>query len=153
MIRRTAQQIADWYLAWADALDAELDNLKLQKLLYYTQGHALREFGEPIFVDELQAWAHGPVVPSVYRRFKHAGSSSIEVDSTLPSTFSWDDYRDVESFLQRVWNSYAKYASWTLREMTHREPPWLEHFSENERDAVIPVEALRAHFTHDRAKQ
>ena len=36
-----ALTIAKWFIAWAEAEDEELSNLKLQKLLYYAQGHYL----------------------------------------------------------------------------------------------------------------
>lgn len=146
MTLRSAQQIADWYLAWSSDQDAELDNLKLQKLLYYTQGHALGERGSRVFSDEIQAWVHGPVVPAVYRRFKSYGGNPIDAEAELPETFDWDDYRDIEDFLQQVWNTYAKYASWTLRNMTHSEAPWSQHFNADERSATIPVSTLQAHF-------
>ncbi|MER3386496.1 MAG: DUF4065 domain-containing protein [Microcella pacifica] len=148
MSARTANEVANWFLAWAESEDAELDNLKLQKLLYYAQGHAFAALGQELFNDEIQAWAHGPVVPSIYRRFKSCGASPIPAEQSVPSDFDWDDYRDVESFLQRVWNTYGKYASWTLRNMTHRESPWLEHFNADERSAVIPKSALRTYFAN-----
>ena len=36
-----ALTIAKWFVAWAEANEAELSNLKLQKLLYYAQGYHL----------------------------------------------------------------------------------------------------------------
>lgn len=146
MVKRTANQIADWLLAWSSEAEAELDNLKLQKLLYYAQGHALGGGREPIFTDEIQAWAHGPVVPAVYRRFRDYGGNPIDVDQALPDTFDWDEYRDIEAHLQLVWNTYAKYASWTLRNMTHGENPWMAHFDADERSSVIPIDALQDFF-------
>lgn len=42
MTTHTARQVADWFLAWGDHSDAPPSSLKLQKLLYYAQGHHLR---------------------------------------------------------------------------------------------------------------
>ena len=39
---------------------------KLHKLLYYAQAWHLTWEGEPLFHDEIQAWAGGPVVPALY---------------------------------------------------------------------------------------
>ncbi|MFD2419431.1 Panacea domain-containing protein [Amycolatopsis pigmentata] len=65
-----ASTVAKWFVAWAEADDeATLSNLKLQKLLYYAQGHYLALTGRPLFDDEIQAWSHGPVVPAVYRQW------------------------------------------------------------------------------------
>ena len=75
--RYSAELIARWFAAWAEAEDAEVSNLKLQKLLYYAQGHQLAERGTPLFDDEIQAWSHGPVVKDVYHRFKGFGSGNV----------------------------------------------------------------------------
>lgn len=50
-----ARDIARWFIAWAENLDAELSNLKLQKLLYCAQGHRPGATGEPLFDDGIQA--------------------------------------------------------------------------------------------------
>ena len=83
-----AELIGRWFAAWAEAEDAEVSNLELQKLLYYAQGHHLAERGTPLFDDEIQAWSHGPVVKDVYHRLKHFGSGNV----VLPDAddFTWD---------------------------------------------------------------
>lgn len=45
-------------------------------------------------------------------------------DAGGPDSFDWDDYRDVEEDLIRVWNTYGQFEAWSLRNRTHREPPW-----------------------------
>lgn len=142
----TAMTIAKWFIAWAeDAEDTGLSNLKLQKLLYYAQGHHLASRGEPLFRDQLQAWSHGPVVPTVYHAFKDAGSGPITLADD--DDFEWTDV-DMETaqFLGKVWNTYGGIAAWRLRNMTHDEAPWREHFVDGERGLVIPEESLRMHF-------
>ena len=75
----SAQQVADYFLASADEEEL-VTNMKLQKLLYYAQGFHLAVHGEPLFHDPIVAWSHGPVVPEVYHRFKHNGSSGISME-------------------------------------------------------------------------
>lgn len=142
----TARQIADWILAWAEHNDAPVSNLKMQKLLYYAQGHHLGDYGGPLFSDELQAWAHGPVVPSVYRAFKTSGNEPIDPDETLREDFDWDDYRDVEDHLMKVWNTYGAFEAWSLRERTHREAPWKDAFRDGVRNVVISKDELKTFF-------
>lgn len=149
MATHTARDIANWLLMWAEAQegdDAGLTNLKLQKLLYYAQGHLLGKSGEPLFADPIEAWAHGPVVKNEYHRLKVYGNGAIDVDSAVPDDFNWDDYRDVEAHLIAVWNTYGKYAAWVLREMTHKEAPWLNAFN-GEHNVPITREALQDFFT------
>jgi uncharacterized phage-associated protein len=87
--RYSAELVARWFAAWAEAEDAEVSNLKL---LYYAQGHHLAERGAPLFDDEIQAWSHGPVVQDVYHRLKHCGSDDV----VLPDSddFPWDQVDD-----------------------------------------------------------
>lgn len=141
-----ARDVAQWFVAWADAIEAEVSNLKLQKLLYYAQGHYLADHDQPLFGDDLQAWAHGPVSPVVYRECKQFGRNPIDPDVIVDDDFSWDDFRDVEEFLIGIWNRYGSLAAWALRERTHREAPWKDAFDENVPNAVISKPAIREYF-------
>lgn len=146
MAQHTARQIADWFLAWGEQNEATMSNLKLQKLLYYAQGHYLGKHGTPLFEDEIEAWAHGPVVRSVYHDFKVFGNGAVDVDQSVSDDFDWDQFRDVEDDLMRVWNTYGKYEAWALRNRTHRETPWKSTFEHNAKYLVIPQEAMREFF-------
>jgi uncharacterized phage-associated protein len=141
----SATTIAKWFVDWANTDDAELTNLKLQKLLYYAQGHHLAMFGRPLFSDDIQAWSHGPVVPDVYHTFKGFGSGLISLPDDDP--FEWDDVDPATSqFLAKVWNTYGGVAAWKLRNMTHAEAPWMNHFTQGARSVVIPQEEIQAYF-------
>lgn len=64
----TASQIAKWLLSAIDRDSGDsITPLKLQKLIYYAQAWslALPERAYPLFDEDMQAWAHGPVVESV----------------------------------------------------------------------------------------
>ena len=140
-----AATIAKWFTAWAEAEDAEVSNLKLQKLLYYAQGHHLALYGEPLFDDPIQAWSHGPVVKDVYHALKTFGSGNV----TLPEAddFRWDDVdEETSQFLIKIWNSYGHLAAWRLRNMTHATGPWKRHFTPDERHIVIPQDEIREFF-------
>ncbi len=143
-----ALQIAKWFLAWAEtdeSDEAEITNLKLQKLLYYAQGHYLAKNGTRLFVDELQAWSHGPVVPLVYRYFKQFGSGPLKFAED--EEFSWADIDDhTTQFLIDIWDTYGGIAAWKLRNMTHGERPWADAFDRDQRNVVIATEALKRHF-------
>lgn len=142
----TARQIAEWFLAWGEHNDAPLSNLKLQKLLYYAQGHYLGDHAKPLFEDEIEAWVHGPVVRSIYHFLKSSGRGPIDVDKVVGDDFNWDSFRDVEEDLMRVWNTYGKYEAWALRERTHREDPWKSTFDHEARYRVIPKEIMQKFF-------
>jgi len=138
-----AGTIAKWFVAWARTEDADLSNLKLQKLLYYAQGYHLALMHTVMFSDRIEAWSHGPVVPVVYRTFKNFGAGPIDDDSE----FSWSDIdRDTTDLLIDIWNRYGGFDVWKLRNMTHSEAPWAASFTEDENHIEITPEALEEFF-------
>jgi uncharacterized phage-associated protein len=51
-----ASTIAKWFLAWADLTEeseSDITAKKLQKLLYYAQGHYLATTGRPILQQKI----------------------------------------------------------------------------------------------------
>jgi uncharacterized phage-associated protein len=138
-----AQTIAKWFIEWAQDQGDPVSNMKLQKLLYYAQGQYLARHHEPLFTDPIEAWSHGPVVPSVYHEFKTLGADPIELPDSDP--FQWSDVgRGDADFLSTVWNTYGGYTAGRLRNMTHDEPPWKEAFSRGA--AAIVPENMEQYF-------
>jgi uncharacterized phage-associated protein len=141
----SAMTIAKWFVAWATSEEADLSNLKLQKLLYYAQGWHLAQTGQALFGDRMQAWSHGPVVPDVYHSFKQFKTADVRLEDEDP--FVWSDVdKKTSQFLIRVWNTYGEFGAWRLRNMTHEEAPWKNHFRDGERNIEIPQEDLEAFF-------
>lgn len=69
--KHTANDVAKWFLSRVDRDSGDsITHLKLQKLVYYAQAWNLAHFGEPLFDEELKAWTHGPVAPSVWHEYK-----------------------------------------------------------------------------------
>lgn len=96
--------------------------LKLQKLLYYVQAWSLVFNNEPFFKDALEAWVHGPVVPQVYRSYKHLGAGPIQTAaSTLPNLKAKQ-----KEVLQVVLSSYGNKDGRFLEDLTHSEAPWIK---------------------------
>lgn len=137
----SAADIADFFLSLVSPEDNDISNLKLQKLCYYAQGIGSSVRGQPLYNEEIQAWEHGPVVPSLYHRFKCHGSSPI------PPVELFDESRLDEidrGMLLDIYEYYAQFSAWRLRCMTHEERPWIE--SRNTDDRRISVERLVEHF-------
>lgn len=120
--RYTGLDIANFLVyLMSDSCD-DLSNMKLNKILYYAQGHYLQRFGEPLFSDKIVAWPHGPVVHSVYTAYKSNGDRPITAYNAEKAA-SIDD--DVKSFLLDVAREYGRYTASALRNMTHKpKAPW-----------------------------
>lgn len=142
MAKYTASEIAKWFLYYNkvqyDIADSDpITNLKLQKLLYYAQGCYLAIYDKPLFDDPIEAWQHGPVIPSVYHEYKRYGGQGIEFTG-----YDGKIDQDTESFLIDVYNTWGQYSAWGLRNMTHQEDPW----KNTPEDSVIPQDAIKKYF-------
>lgn len=64
-----------------------ISNMQLQKILYCIQRECLQLYKKEMFVDEIEAWPFGPVVPEVYYRYCGFGANPIRIRSAA-------DYRN-----------------------------------------------------------
>ena len=55
-----------------------MSTMKLQKLCYYSQAWSLVWDDSPLFEEDFQAWANGPVCPELF--FKTQGKYSVNAD-------------------------------------------------------------------------
>jgi len=118
----TASDLADWFAQRTDRDAGDvITHLKIQKLLYYAQAWHLANFNARLFDEEIQAWAHGPVVPSVYKKYRGIGWDAI---SPPKSKINIDD--KTRAYLEKVHEVYGSYSAKTLEIETHKELPWLE---------------------------
>ena len=118
----TASEVAKAFLLLSQPeIGDGITNLKLQKLLYYSQGFHLALNGKPFFSEPIIAWEHGPVVVSIYEKYKNFGSEIIARPKTK-STLSQDEL----DYIRKIWKIFGQFSAWKLRDMTHQESPWKE---------------------------
>lgn len=135
----SAQEVAKYFLYLAEANDdQEMSNLRLQKLLYYAQGIHLALYDKVLFPERIMKWAHGPVVPEVYHRYKKYGYDPIAFIGVDVEEFS-PEAREV---MEEVYTVYGQFSASALRNMTHREPPWLEA----EDNGALTLRSMKDYF-------
>ncbi|MBF2037033.1 MAG: DUF4065 domain-containing protein [Leptolyngbyaceae cyanobacterium T60_A2020_046] len=107
--------------ACEDGMEAEITNMKVQKLLYYAQSLHLALYDEPLFEEEIQAWRYGPVCPPAYHFYSkfEAEQLPIPLPESLP-IFSPAQ----KALLEEVWAYFGGYHAYRLSDMTHLEFPW-----------------------------
>lgn len=97
----------------------QMTTMKLQKLVYYCQAWSLVWDEAPLFPEEIEAWANGPVVRELYD--KHKGSFTI-------STWRYGDPSKLTQKQKNTIKSVLKYygdkSSQWLSDLTHMEDPW-----------------------------
>lgn len=95
--------------------------MKLQKLVYYSQAWALAWTEEPLFDEEVEAWANGPVVRSLFEQ--HRGMFKVSVQD-IPNGDSSVLSKDEKDTIDRVLGFYGDKSPQWLSELTHIEAPW-----------------------------
>lgn len=126
----------------------DLTNMKLNKLTYYAQGQFLKTNGKPLFSEGIEAWIHGPVVPSVYCEFKENKNNPIK---DFSGDFDISKYTDEEKeVMLDVALDKGRYSASTLRDMTHKiGGPWAQCYN-GDLHVAIPNELIKEYFCkHD----
>lgn len=138
----TCFDIANYFLSLVDEETGDsISNLKLQKLVYYAQGFSLVIHDRPLFKDTIEAWALGPVIPKLYRKYKEYAANSIPIPTKLDVS-KFDE--NTTNLLNEVYAVFGQYSAWKLSQMTHREPPWVNAVGKP--DNTITHESLKAYF-------
>lgn len=122
-------QVSDYIIFKLIEGDVPLNNLKLQKLVYYAQAwHLAMNNGTPLFNGKFQAWVHGPVNRDLYTRFVEYKSLYSPIDaSDIIGGFNPEDIAPISrSHIDMILESYACFTGSQLEAMTHEEQPWID---------------------------
>jgi uncharacterized phage-associated protein len=107
--------------AYEDGVEAEMTNMKVQKLLYYSQSLHLALYDEPLFEEEIQAWRYGPVCPHAYRFYSDFEAQQLPIPRKEALSELLPDKKEL---LEEVWQYFGGYHAYRLSDMTHVEFPW-----------------------------
>lgn len=126
-----------------------INQLKLQKLIFYIQAFHLVFFDGPLVADEFEAWVHGPVSKKIWHHYKD--QSYIYKDIPVPrgkagppKTLSREQVELIDEVLQ----AYSPLTSYQLEVLTHSEPPWIEA-----RGNCLPEERCENSISRDSMKR
>ncbi len=98
----------------------QISAMKLQKLCYYTQAWYATWEEKPLFLEHIEAWINGPVIPKLYDT--HRGkffltSNDIDGDSKILTELE-------KKSIDRVIEYYSNKDPQWLSDLTHAEDPW-----------------------------
>lgn len=99
-----------------------MSTMKLQKLCYYAQVWSLVWDDTPLFKEEFEAWANGPVCRELFFKTKGQFSVSAEDENGGEGNLT-DNERDT---IDRVLEHYGEHNAQWLSQLTHMEDPWNE---------------------------
>lgn len=91
-----------------------LDEMKLHKLLYYTQRESFAILDEPAFAGELEGWKYGPVSREIRSEYYNG--------EILSPTHEISD--QAAYIANNVILEYGALASWKLSQLSHQDSAW-----------------------------
>jgi len=147
--------LANFFIERAKKENIEISNLKLQKLMFIGYGWVLAVLDKDLTDGEgFQAWAHGPVLPSIYHEMKRYGDSSLnslatDYDNEENKTYNpvIQNEQDI-NVLNKVWDIYKKFSAWSLRNLTHESgSPWQTVYSQNSLYIPIDKNTVKEYYT------
>ena len=121
-----------------------MDEMKMHKLMYFSQRESLMYNDEPLFDGTFYAWKYGPVLKEVRSAYK---SKAFELNAF--STLSESSF----NLLQSVMKRYGSLSSWKLSSLSHEEFSWkkarkgLE--SSDDGDVEVSLDAMRVDATRE----
>lgn len=157
----TPQQVANFFLS---KRNHDIDNLKLNKLLFISLGCglALPSLNFVLFSEDVQAWAKGPIIPSIFYEFNHHGIKTIKGRAKIVD-FKYNDFAEFEpciedysgiseedktlviGLLDKVWEVYGKYTPLDLVQITHQSgSPWSQIYKTNR--IAIPRNVIKEYY-------
>ncbi|RWD79743.1 Panacea domain-containing protein [Mesorhizobium sp.] len=111
--------VATWFINRIDRAAGEaITHLKVQKLVYYADAWFLANYDRSLISDDFEAWAHGPVVRSVYEKYRDCGYIALEPEK--PRAI----HAEVLPVLEAVHREYGQFSAKRLEGLTHHEDPW-----------------------------
>lgn len=92
-----------------------MDEMKMHKLMYFTQRESLIVNNEILFSEDFCGWKYGPVLLSVRDEFQHDTFFKDVTGAVSEAT---------RCLLESVIERFGKISSWNLSIMSHEELSW-----------------------------
>ena len=127
---------------------ADIDEMKLHKLLYLAQRESLVQHDTPLFAEGIYAYQYGPVVKEVRSALKRGTALGHLKTDTIPD--------DAKSVVDVVFDTYSDKNSWSLSRLTHAEYSWCHARRASNSgggERLMPVDDIRRDAVRIRARR
>jgi len=125
-----------------------LSVMKLQKLIYYSQAWGLVWDNQPIFIEEVQAWASGPVNKELYEVLKGTFKVTADVIDGNSKVLTENQKETIDA----VCKFYIEKEPQELSDMVRQESPWINArigIADGERsDRIISKESMKEYYSN-----
>lgn len=97
--------------------DCVMDQMKMHKMMYFSQRESLMISGEPLFDGDFEAWKYGPVLTEVRSEYMTGNMFSGTYDTLTD---------EEKQLVDDVFKRYDEYDAWQLSTLSHAESSWLK---------------------------
>ena len=117
--------------------EEKIDEMKLQKLMYFAQRESLIRTGEALFEGDFYGWRFGPVLKELRTPYKEESFAAVDGNAM----------GDDKATLDEVFRAYAPKDSWSLSRLSHGEICWRRSRKgvapSESSDNLIPLDDIR----------
>ena len=133
-----------------------LTPMKLQKILYLSNGLSYKKQDDKLINEKFEAWDYGPVVPTVYNAFKQYGRNNITkpFDELLhangygfvdPLSIPIKD-EDID-IIREAWRNTKDLSAFTLSAWSHnKNSPWDKAYNAKPKQLYISDDEMKKYF-------
>jgi uncharacterized phage-associated protein len=153
----SALQLSHYILSFVPS-----SQLKLQKLVYYSEGWHLAYFDHPLIDENFEAWVHGPAVRSLWDHYKGRGDYftnfhlNPEYAEKIRNYFNRLLRPEQLELINDVLQEYGDKSAYHLESLSHAEMPWREArngCSQSEHsEAIISKKTMQKYYQSILAK-
>ena len=95
--------------------NSKIDEMKLHKLLYFSQRESLIQNGEPLFDAVFYGWKYGPILKEIRSAYR---------ENSFYKTIPEAVVNRILPIMNKIFEEYAGKSSWSLSRLTHGELSW-----------------------------
>lgn len=146
-----AKDVAEYILGYYGSRGIEIDNYKLQEVLYYLQANYLVLCQDSLFAEPIIAKYFGPIVEPVYSQYKEYGRCTIPYKLVGKSTYNKKVQKKDQKTINVMLNLLEPYLSFNTDELDQGQIPWIEAYHLSKEDgkpesAYVKTESLLRYF-------
>lgn len=138
--------IANYIIEYSNDKGYSINNLILQKILYFANVIKIVDTKNPLFEEQMEKWKYGPVVPSVYHEYKRFGAFQITKQDIVKEYFHFENIennslgnikickyqpQDIPeldtNLLKKVIDRFSDVNIFDIVEKTHKQEPWKKY--------------------------
>ena len=143
----TAVNVGNSILRRAFTEKIDITPMKLQKMIYFVYRDYLKKTNQSLFDERFETWKYGPVLPSVYEKFKKYRANAIrdyatEGDGKTVLAVNEKNSPIFRQIIDSIWEQYKNYDGIYLSSLTHRNgSAWSE--AADRRDMYLSDEDIK----------